>query len=70
MLLANVYMYELDNDKMCIRDREEEYADITHPSAKYHEKSHGESFLALAQNYLHPNGLYLFEDVYKRQVVY
>jgi hypothetical protein len=30
----------------------EEYADWEHPSEKYHEKSHGESFLALAQNYL------------------
>ena len=29
---------------------------------KYHEKSHGESFLALAQNNLRPNGLYLFDE--------
>ena len=45
-----------------VATQEEEYADITHPSAKYHEKSHGESFLALAQNNLHPNGLYLFDE--------
>ena len=32
------------------------------PSAKYHEKSHGESFLALAQNNMNPNGLYLFDE--------
>ncbi len=38
-----------------VATQEEEYADI----AKYHEKSHGESFLALAQNNLQPNGLYL-----------
>ena len=45
-----------------VATQEEEYADITHPSAKYHEKSHGESFLALTQNNLHPNGLYLFDE--------
>ena len=41
---------------------EEEYADDLHPSAKYHERSHGESFLALAQNSLRPNGLYIFDE--------
>ena len=45
-----------------VATQEEEYADITHPSAKYHEKSHGESFLALAQNNMNPNGLYLFDE--------
>ena len=45
-----------------VATKEEEYADLTHPSAKYHEKSHGESFLALAQNNLRPNGLYLFDE--------
>ena len=29
---------------------------------KYHEKSHGESFLALAQNNLQSDGLYLFDE--------
>ena len=33
-----------------------------YPSAKYHEKSHGESFMALAQNCLRPNGLFLFDE--------
>ena len=33
-----------------VATQEEEYADMAHPSAKYHAKSHGESFLALAQN--------------------
>lgn len=45
-----------------VATQEEEYADISHPSAKYHEKSHGESFLALAQEHLRPNGLYLFDE--------
>ena len=45
-----------------VATKEEEYADWGHPSQKYHEKSHGESFLALAQNQLRPNGLYLFDE--------
>ena len=45
-----------------VATQEEEYADFRHPSAKYHEKSHGESFLALAQNNLRANGLYLFDE--------
>lgn len=45
-----------------VATQEEEYADISHPSARYHEKSHGESFLALAQNNLKANGLYLFDE--------
>ena len=45
-----------------VATQEEKYADFAHPSAKYHEKSHGESFLALVQNYLHPDGLYLFDE--------
>ena len=45
-----------------VATKEEEYSDITHPSEKYHEKSHGESFLALAQKQLGPNGLYLLDE--------
>ena len=45
-----------------VATKEEEYADIAHPSEKYHEKSHGESFLTLAQNQLRSNGLYLFDE--------
>jgi len=45
-----------------VATKEEEYADIAHPSEKYHEKSHGESFLALAQNQLRPKGFYLFDE--------
>ena len=29
---------------------------------RYHEKSHGESFLAVAQNQLKPNGVYIFDE--------
>ena len=45
-----------------VATQEELYADIDHPSMKYHEKSHGESFLALAQNYLDVDGLYFFDE--------
>ena len=45
-----------------VATQEESYADIAHPSVRYHEKSHGESFLALAQNNLRANGLYLFDE--------
>ena len=45
-----------------VATKEEEYTDLLHPSKKYHEKSHGESFLALAQNHLRPNGVYIFDE--------
>lgn len=45
-----------------VASKEEEYADAWHPSQKYHEKSHGESFLALAQNSFRPGGLYLLDE--------
>lgn len=45
-----------------VATKEEEYADITHPSQKYHEKSHGEGFLAIAQSQLKPNGVYIFDE--------
>ncbi len=45
-----------------VATQEEEYADIAHPSEHFHEKSHGESFLALAQNQLRPNGVYIFDE--------
>ena len=45
-----------------VATKEEEYADERHPSAKFHEKSHGESFLALAQGSFRPNGLYLLDE--------
>jgi len=45
-----------------VATKEVEYADMAHPSQKYHEKSHGESFLAMAQSQLKPNGLYIFDE--------
>ena len=45
-----------------VATKEEEYADSMHPSKRYHEKSHGESFLAIAQNYLNANGIYIFDE--------
>ena len=45
-----------------VATQEMEYADGSHPSGRYHEKSHGESFLALAQEQLHPDGVYIFDE--------
>ena len=45
-----------------VATKEKEYADFDHPSEMYHEKSHGESFLAVMQKQLRPNGLYLFDE--------
>lgn len=43
-----------------VATQEEAYANPV--PARYHEQSHGESFFALAQNNLRPNGLYLFDE--------
>jgi predicted ATPase len=45
-----------------VATKEMDYADREHPSKKYHEKSHGESFLALAQNNFKPKGLYILDE--------
>lgn len=45
-----------------VATKEEDYADPAHPSQKYHEKSHGESFLALAQSSFREYGLYLLDE--------
>lgn len=45
-----------------VATKEEEYADLLHPSKKYHEKSHGESFFAIAQNYMGAEGIYFFDE--------
>ncbi len=45
-----------------VATQEKDYADGAHPSERYHERSHGESFLAIAQNYMGPNGIYLFDE--------
>ena len=45
-----------------VATQEMDYSDAAHPSARYHEKSHGESFLSLAQNYLRGGGLYFLDE--------
>lgn len=45
-----------------VATKEKEYADFAHPSAEFHEKSHGESFLDIAQKNLCPNGIYFFDE--------
>lgn len=45
-----------------VATKEEDYADPDHPSEAYHKRSHGESFLAMAQKYLRPNGVYIFDE--------
>ena len=45
-----------------VATKEREYADIQHPSQEYHEKSHGESFLAIAQNYMKAGGIFIFDE--------
>lgn len=45
-----------------VATKDMDYADVDHPSQKYHEKSHGESFLTLAQNQFRPHGLYLLDE--------
>ena len=43
-----------------VATKEEEYAGSR--SMKLHEKSHGESFLTIANEYINCNGLYLFDE--------
>ena len=45
-----------------VATQEEKYADIAHPSMQYHKKSHGDSFLDLAQDNIKSNGLYLLDE--------
>ena len=45
-----------------VATKEEDYADPAHPSQELHKKSHGESFLAMAQRQLKPNGLYFLDE--------
>lgn len=45
-----------------VATKEQEYADRAHPSQKYHEKSHGESFLSLIQKYMREDGIYIFDE--------
>lgn len=45
-----------------VATKELDYADAGHPSIGLHEQSHGESFLAVMQEYLREGGLYLFDE--------
>lgn len=45
-----------------VATKEMDYADFEHPSKRYHEKSHGESFLEIAQEQFRPHGLYLLDE--------
>lgn len=45
-----------------VATKEMEYVDSSHPSQRLHEKSHGESFLAIAQKYLKADGLYILDE--------
>lgn len=45
-----------------VATKELEYADGRHPSQKFHEKFHGESFLFLAQSQFRPNGIYFLDE--------
>lgn len=45
-----------------VASKEEEYADLTHPSLNLHARSHGESFLDIAHAYIRPYGLYFLDE--------
>ena len=45
-----------------VATQEEEYADVDHPSEKYHNRSHGESLLKLMQKNIRSSGLYLMDE--------
>mgnify|MGYP001388103000 CR=1 FL=1 len=45
-----------------VATKEEEYARGFVPSAELHQKSHGESFLQIAQDQFKPHGLYLLDE--------
>ena len=45
-----------------VATKEMEYADINHPSMRLHERSHGESFLAVIQSKLSSCGLYILDE--------
>lgn len=41
---------------------EMQYSDISHPSMKLHEKSHGESFLAIMEKYMDNSGMFILDE--------
>ena len=45
-----------------VATKEIDYSDDDHPSKGYDQKSHGESFLAIAQDYMGADGVYIFDE--------
>ena len=45
-----------------VATKEMEYSDFRHPSMNYHQQSHGESFLSMAQVNLKSNGIYFLDE--------
>lgn len=45
-----------------VATKEMDYADFMHPSKELHKKSHGESFLEIAQDHLTANGIYILDE--------
>lgn len=45
-----------------VATKEQDYADAGHPSHNYHGCSHGESFLAIAQDQLRNNGVFILDE--------
>ena len=45
-----------------VATKEMDYADWEHPSMRYHERSHGESFFALIQKNFGPGGFYILDE--------
>ena len=45
-----------------VATKEMEYADLTHPSMRLHERSHGESFLAITEKHFRQQGMYILDE--------
>ena len=45
-----------------VATEEMNYSDILHPSMKLHEKSHGESFLAIMEKYMDNSGMFILDE--------
>ena len=45
-----------------VATKEMEYIDPRHPSQRYHDRSHGESFMSLLQKWLGSTGVFLFDE--------
>ncbi len=45
-----------------VATKEVEYADLEHPSMRLHERSHGESFLEIAQQSMSSKGIFILDE--------